>query len=237
MKRLVLAILIVILVAVGVGVPKKREGSRLFPASPLARASNAGATVATAETVFSPFTSVEVLDKFVTNANQGYTSETTLLTGVLRMPGSWDPVQGEELQEAIVDFWLSGIFSSDAAAGTTTVRVRVDGTELLATQFNEANNMTSQPATWLGSVLLGPSDAGAGSGTDANASVMRTNAQGLTPSGNTAVANFAGPSLDIDYNSDITITVTIQTTDAGTSLDECHGWMKVTYRGPLGDGV
>lgn len=208
--------------------PKK---NKLFPQRLLDARSLAIGTID--NSLSHPDVETEILDKFDTTASQGYTSELTLLSGTLLMPESWDPNAGLELQEAVVDFWLAGIITTDAAAGATSFRVRVDGTQFLIRSIGEANSVTNGQFVLRGEVVLGPSDGGTGVGTGANGSFTLNSTGNLWASGaQVAVDTTSTTGVGISYNGDVVVAVTMQTTDAGTSLAECHGWMRVTYRLP-----
>lgn len=208
--------------------PKKRAKSRLFKQKLDLNAAAVESTVPLA------MTQTELLDMFVTTASQGITSETTLLTGTFFMPETWNPESDfpDDLREALIEFHIAGRMTTDAAAGTFTVRCRLGGTVVITDTHGEQNSRTGNRWSVWGHVTLGPRDGSLGVGTDANAVMNRIAQIGLFAN-ETGIETQSAVGIAVDYEGMNTCTVTIQSSDAGTSIGECQGWMKITYRRPL----
>lgn len=229
MRRLVLLLVALVLFtsAAGAVMPKKRANSRLLPTT---FGREAFTELASEDSRYHPF-QTEILDQFVQTVSQGITSETTMLEGTFSMPESWDGINPEN-QQAIIEFWLWTLVSTDAAAGTTTVRLKIGSSVVTSITLAEANSQTNRSAIYVGTLSLGPSDGGTGVGVDANGSIYRVNEAGLHSTAVPASASGAVLGIGLDYTGENTASMTIQSGDAGTNIDSCHGWMKITYRVP-----
>lgn len=181
-----------------------------------------------------PPPSTEILDQFVTTGSQTITSETTFLSGSFFMPEPWQMESDfpNDLSEALIEWCLSGRITTDAAPGNLTVRCRLGGTVVVSDVYGEGVSKTANRIHFLGEFTLGPKDGAAGVGTDCNGSILRL-AQNNLFTTQIALETDSTVGIAVNYNDINTMTVTLQSSDAGTSIESAHGWMKITYRRPL----
>lgn len=150
------------------------------------------------------------------------TSETVLMSGYFNL-SDWNSTN------AVIEWQVSGTMSTDAAAGVTSLRVNGEESDtapstLLTIGGNEVNSRTNDSWLYFGSVLIANGDVSAYGGRN-SAAIYAT--QGFSV---TSVV----PVITVDITKQLYFEITIQSTDAGTTIDNMQGWMDVQFSDPLG---
>ena len=136
-----------------------------------------------------------------------------------------------QAEDAVVEFYFGGRFTTDAAAGTTTFTVDIadedgGGGTVITRTGNEANGATNQPTVYIGRLFIfGGADTAlanvSGSMERHNQSLFTTEAQ-----------NIAVDATTVNRLTQLTVSLEISSSDAGTTLVDFVAYQRVIFLDP-----